>query len=165
MSRSQGFLSLNTASVAASLMLLGALAFALPSAAAPARGARPRFEDEELERASRPRPTIAMPQGWILGQPVRFPRQLLPLLMGEREAGISEPEGDPVTVLRGLDLQPTHASGSPFGPNRIANDVTDDPASTTNSCGNTVLASGDPGRFPPTAKLSSMWNGLSNGAG
>ncbi len=133
MSRSQSIPLLNPASVTASLMLLGALAFALPSAAAPARGARPRFEDEELERASRPRPTIAMPKGWMLGQPVRFPRQLLPLLMGEREAGITEPEGDPVTVLRGLDLEPTHASGSPFGPNRIANDVTGDPASTTNS--------------------------------
>ena len=133
MSRPQGIHRSLAPRWAASLLLLGALVFATSALAAPARGARPRLEDEELERLARPRPTLALPQGWLLGQPVRFPRQLLPLLMGEREAGISEPEDDPVTVLRGLGNEPEHPVAPAFGGNRIANDVALDPAATTNS--------------------------------
>src|SRR3954465_11678271 len=33
------------------------------------------------------------------------------------------------------------------------------------ACGNEVLASGEPGQLPPTARLSSMKNGESNGQG
>ena len=114
--------------LATSLALLTALVLATPALAE-----RPRFEEDELDRSPRPRPSIALPDAWRLGQPVRFPRQLLPLLMGEREAGFSEPEEDPAGVLRGLDLSPTHPASSSFGPNHVANDPSGDPAATTNS--------------------------------
>jgi hypothetical protein len=117
--------------------------------ATPVRAERPRFEDEEMRRPTRPTPAVAMPQGWTLGQPVRFPRQLLPLLMGEREGGIVEPDDEPASVLKGLGLEPARSLTRSFGANRLTNDPTGDPPGAMQS-ENTLAAHG---RF-----LATGWN-------
>ena len=113
--------------------------------ASPVHAEKPRFEDEEIHRPARPIPAVAIPQGWTLGQPVRFPRQLLPLLMGEMggdvEGGIAEPGPEPATVLQGLGLDPARALPRAFGANRLTNDPTGDPPSATQS-ENTLAAQG-----------------------
>ncbi|HEY6196506.1 MAG TPA: FlgD immunoglobulin-like domain containing protein [Candidatus Eisenbacteria bacterium] len=112
---------------AAAFTLLTALVLATT-----AHAARPRFEDEALERPARPRPTIAMPEHWTLGQPVRFPRELLPLIMGEMEVPITEPAPEPASVLRSLIPAPeSHRDATPFGANRLLNDPTGDPLPVT----------------------------------
>jgi hypothetical protein len=121
--------------------------------ATPVRAERPRPEDEEMRRPSRPTPVVAIPQGWRLGQPVRFPRQLLPLLMGEmqgeREGGILEPDAEPASVLQGLGLDPARSLSRSLGGNRLTNDPTGDPPGAMQS-ENTLAAHG---RF-----LATGWN-------
>src|ERR1043166_2983486 len=112
---------------AAAFTLLTALVLATT-----AHAARPRFEDEALERPARPRPTLAIPEHWTLGQPVRFPRELLPLIMGEMEVPITEPAPEPASVLRSLIPAPeSRGDATPFGGNRLLNDPTHDPPPQT----------------------------------
>jgi len=104
--------------------------------ATPARSERPRSEQEEMERANRPAPAFALPDHWTPGQPVRFPRQLLPYLMrdmGALEGTIHDPDEEPATVLRALGTAPERRERAPFGGNRIVNDPTLDPPAATQS--------------------------------
>ena len=111
--------------------------------ATPARSERPRSEQEEMERATRPAPAFALPDHWTPGQPVRFPRQLLPYLMrdmGALEGIIPDPADEPAAVLRALATAPERREPA-FGGNRMVNDPSHDPPDATQS-ENTLAAFG-----------------------
>lgn len=134
MSRPQGIPTRATLFTLLTLLVLGT----------PALAAKPRFDDEGMRRPSRPTPAVAIPQTWTLGQPVQFPRQLLPLLMGEMgemEGGIAEPDPEPATVLQGLALGQFTPPPPPFSANRLTNDPAGDPPAATQS-ENTIAAHG-----------------------
>ena len=127
----------DSSSRAALFTLLTALVLA-----APVRAERPRFEDEDMKRPTRRVPAVAIPSSWRLGQPVYFPRQLLPLIMmGETEGGVAEPASEPADVLKGLGQEPERRTSAALGTNRLANDPLGDPAAATQS-ENTLAAHG-----------------------
>jgi hypothetical protein len=110
-------------------------AFAVVAHAAPVlEGQLPR----RLHRTLRSEP---VPVPYQPGQPIYFPRELLPLLMGEMDADIQEPGDDVSGPL------PTHNRARPrvepldVGPNHLINQPSGDPAGATQS-ENSIAADG-----------------------
>jgi hypothetical protein len=117
------------------VVLVSLAAFAVVAQAAPVpEGQLPK----RLHRTLRSEP---VPVPYQPGQPIHFPRELLPLLMGEMEADIQEPGDDANGPL------PTHGRArariSPLdvGPNHLINQPSGDPAGATQS-ENSIAADG-----------------------
>lgn len=97
--------------------------------------------EEEREGSGAPREMATLPAGWKLGDPVKFPRQLLPVFQTPWRPQVVEPEPvEPAGVLAPFGI--LHPKPAPLmNPNVVANDTTGDhPAGTQSE--NTIVAFG-----------------------
>lgn len=108
----------------------------------PLNGMAPREEGKKLfnntPHVERPRPRI----DFTLGQPVQFPRELLPYFFSERDYEIEEPGTEPANSPREWATRLSQrGERTIIGPDRLINDPNGDPLGSTQS-ENSIAARG-----------------------